>query len=120
VHRTEGTILATMSRSLGSSAGISMVQAALLSQSANAHSNLAGGIDPSAPLIAWAIPNLNASSLAGLNGEITRQGTMIAYDTIFAWMAAGLILLLPIIVFLKRPPTLAAAQAAHEARAAAE
>jgi DHA2 family multidrug resistance protein len=118
VHRTEGTIMATMSRSLGSSAGISMVQAALLSQSANAHSNLAGGIDPSAPLIAWAIPNLNAGSLAGLNGEITRQGTMIAYDTIFAWMAAGLILLLPIIIFLKRPPTMAAAQAAHEAAAA--
>jgi DHA2 family multidrug resistance protein len=120
IHRTEGTIVSTMVRSLGSSAGISAVQAMLLIQSAGGHANLAGGIDPSAPLINWSLPSLmnptTPEGLALLNGEITRQGTMIAYNTIFAWMAAGMILLLPIIVMLKRPPPLPAMGAAQPVR----
>ena len=118
MHRTEGTIVATMSRSLGSSVGISMVQAALVSQSAVGHAALAGGIDPNSPTITWALPALlNPSDPLGaavLNGEITRQGTMIAYNTIFAWMAAGMIFLIPIITILRRPPPLTAPPAAHE------
>ncbi len=41
VHRTEGTIVSTMARSLGSSAGISILQAGLIRQTAMAHQVLA-------------------------------------------------------------------------------
>ena len=40
VHRTEGTIVSTMARSLGSSAGISVLQAMLIRDAAAAHAGL--------------------------------------------------------------------------------
>jgi hypothetical protein len=46
------------------------------------------------------------SGLAVLNGEITRQGAMIAYDVVFAWMALGVLILLPLVAILKPPPPL--------------
>ena len=108
VHRTEGTIVSTMARSIGSSAGISMVQAALMSQGATAHTTLAEHIAPADPMIRWALPGVfdasNPMGLIGLNGELTRQSLMIAYDSVFAWMALGLTLLFPIIFILRRPP----------------
>src|ERR1700676_3401403 len=42
IHRTEGTIVNTMARSLGSSLGISMIIATLTSNTVVAHSVLAG------------------------------------------------------------------------------
>ena len=110
VHRTEGTIVATMARSLGSSLGISVVQAAVIRDSALAHARLAEHIDPTNPVVRWALPSfMNPSTpggLAVLNGEITRQGAMIAYDVVFAWMALGVLVLLPLIAILKPPPPL--------------
>src|SRR5205814_7270207 len=41
VHRTEGTVVSTMMRSLGSSAGISVIQAGIINRSAFAHAALA-------------------------------------------------------------------------------
>ena len=59
-------------------------------------------------MIRWALPGVfdasNPMGLIGLNGELTRQSLMIAYDSIFAWMALGLTLLFPIIFILRRPP----------------
>ena len=121
MHRVEGTIVATMSRTMGSSVGISMVQAAVVTQSGVGHSALAGGIDPSAPLINWALPAfMNPATPAGLealNSEVSRQGAMIAYTTIFAWMAAGMMLLFPIIILLRKPPQMAQAPRPTEAHA---
>ena len=50
-HRTEGTIVNTMARSLGSSLGISMISATLASSSAADHSVLAGHVNCGDPVL---------------------------------------------------------------------
>jgi len=118
VHRTEGTIVATMARSLGSSAGISVLQAMLIRDSAVAHAGLATHITVNDPVLRWSLPRLfdlqSAPGLAALNGEVTRQGAMISYDALFGGMAIGCLLLAPSLLLLKPPPPMPP-QAAHEA-----
>ena len=57
------------------------------------------------------------AGLEALNSEVSRQGAMIAYTTIFAWMAAGMMLLFPIIILLRKPPQMAQAPRPTEAHA---
>jgi DHA2 family multidrug resistance protein len=108
IHRTEGTIVATMARSLGSSLGISVVSAMLIRDAAAAHSGLTEHITVTDPLLRWSLPqffNLNSSGgLAALNREVTRQGTMISYAAVFGAMAIGCLLLAPPLLLLKPPP----------------
>jgi MFS transporter, DHA2 family, multidrug resistance protein len=105
VHRVEGTIVATMARSLGSSVGISVVQAMVIRDAAAAHSNLAGRIDPSSPLLHGLLPKLmdpnTTNGLIILNGEVTRQSSMLGYVNIFAWMALGTCILVPLVLILR-------------------
>ncbi|WP_372782714.1 DHA2 family efflux MFS transporter permease subunit [Phenylobacterium sp.] len=107
VHRTEGTIVSTMARSLGSSAGISVLQAMLIRDAAAAHSGLSEHITVTDPVIRWATPRMfdlqSVTGLAALNGEVTRQGTMISYDALFGSMAIGCLLLAPSLLLLKSP-----------------
>jgi len=108
VHRTEGTIVATMARSLGSSAGISLLEAMLIRDAAVSHSRLAEHVTVTDPVLRWAMPRMfdlqSVPGLAALNGEVTRQGTMISYDALFSGMAIGCLLLAPSLLLLK-PPT---------------
>ena len=108
VHRVEGTIVATMARSLGSSVGISVVQAMVIRDAALAHSELAGRIDPSNPVIRGGLPSLmdpaTFNGLRVLNGEITRQASMIGYVDVFAWMTLATALLIPLILILRPAP----------------
>jgi DHA2 family multidrug resistance protein len=108
LHRTEGTIVATMARSLGSSAGISIVQAMLIRDSALAHARLADHLVGGDPMVRAALPPMmdpsTSTGLQILNGEVTRQGSMISYDNVFSWMALSVILLAPLILILKPAP----------------
>ena len=116
VHRTEGTIVNTMTRSLGSSVGISLIEAALTSQTAQAHSTLANNVNCGDPVFAATLPgvmNPCVNGLAAFNGEVSRQAAMIAYDSIFAWMCLGVLLLLPLLL-LMRPPAQAPAMKLDE------
>ena len=107
-HRVEGTIVSTMARSLGSSVGISVIQAMVLRQSASAHSELGGRIDPSNPVLNSILPKLmdttTVNGLTILNGEITRQSAMIGYVNIFSWMALVTCVLAPVILILRPAP----------------
>jgi DHA2 family multidrug resistance protein len=120
VHRTEGTIVATMARSLGSSLGISMVSAALIRDAAVAHSGLSEHVTVTDPVVRWSLPqffDLHGPGLAFLNGEVTRQGTMISYDAVFAALAIVCLLLAPPLLLLKPAPPLPpdpVAGAAHD------
>jgi len=104
-HRTEGTIVATMARTLGSSAGISIVQAILINNSTLAHERLTERIAVGDPSIAGALPSMldpaTTSGLAILNGEVTRQGAMIGYANVFSWMAVASLLLLPLLLLMR-------------------
>ena len=119
-HRTEGTIVSTMVRSLGSSVGISMLQARLIRQSALAHSALAEHVQTSDPAFRAVTPALlNPETPLGaqlFNGEVTRQAGMIAYDDVFAIIAIMVVVVAPLI-FLLRPPkqiALSPSDMAHE------
>jgi len=117
VHRTEGTIVATMARSLGSSAGISVVQAMLIRDSALAHARLSERIAVNDAVVRSTLPSFMDPTTAGglqvLNGEVTRQGSMVSYDNVFSWMALSIILLLPLIVILKPAPRIPMDREAH-------
>ena len=111
VHRTEGTIVSTMARSLGSSAGISVIQASLISQTAMAHSVLAAHVQPSDPVFRSVTPAfMNPADPLGiqiLNGEVSRQAGMIAYDSVFGYMILMVVFMVPLLL-LVRPPAPAA------------
>ena len=111
VHRTEGTIVSTMARSLGSSAGISVIQAGVISQTAMAHSVLAEHVQPSDPVYASVNPAfMNPADPLGiqiLNGEVSRQAGMIAYDAVFGDMILMVVFMVPLLL-LVRPPAPAA------------
>jgi DHA2 family multidrug resistance protein len=108
VHRTEGTIVNTMLRSLGSSMGISTIEAQLTRTSALAHSRLAEHFTLGDPVVTATLPPaLNPAaggSLAALNGEVTRQAAMLGYDAIFAWMSLGALALMPLMLLMRAPP----------------
>ncbi|HZZ70585.1 MAG TPA: DHA2 family efflux MFS transporter permease subunit [Phenylobacterium sp.] len=116
IHRTEGTIVSTMARSIGSSAGISLLQAMLVRDAATAHAGLTTHITVTDPVLRWALPQVfNLQSVLGLsalNGEITRQGTMISYDALFSGMAIGCLFLAPSLLLLK--PVKAPPPSAHD------
>jgi len=44
------------------------------------------------------------SGLEALNGEVTRQAAMLGYDSIFAWMTLGIVLLVPLLLLMRAPP----------------
>jgi DHA2 family multidrug resistance protein len=116
-HRTEGTIVSTMARSLGSSVGISVVQAALIRDAALGHVRLSERLDSANPVLRSILPSfMNPGSDGGLqvlNGEVTRQGTMLSYEAVFSWMALSIILLIPLILFLKSADPVAGPREAH-------
>ena len=107
MHRTEGTVLSTMCRSLGSSVGISVMQAGLINQTAAAHSVLAAHVQPSDPVFMSVNPSfMNPSDPLGaeiLNGEVTRQAGMIAYNMMFGSMIVVVCFMFPLLLLL-RPP----------------
>jgi DHA2 family multidrug resistance protein len=112
VHRAEGTVASTMFRSLGQSAGISVLQAALINQIAEDHSSLVGHVQMSDPVFAAQTPAmLNPDDPLGiqlLNGEVTRQASMIAYDTVFGALIFLVLLMVPMLVLLRSPAPQAA------------
>jgi len=103
-HRTEGAVFSTMFRTVAGSIGIGLMQAGLTRQNAVSHEALSAKLSTVDPVIGWSLPNAlsgGAGALESLNAEITRQGSMIAYDSLFAWMSLGTLALLPLILLLK-------------------
>jgi DHA2 family multidrug resistance protein len=107
-HRTEGAVFSTMFRTVAGSLGIGLMQAGLVRQNAVSHEALSAHLSPADPVIGWSLSNAlggGVSGLEALNAEITRQGSMLAYDSLFAWMSLGTLALLPLILLLKPAKT---------------
>ena len=107
-YRTDGTAIFSLIRSIGSSVGISMVSTLLAQQTQTNHAELAEHITPfSKPVIdmvGQGVLRLDApGSLAMLNGEITRQASMIGYIDFFTLMTWVTFLSLPLIFLMRRP-----------------
>jgi DHA2 family multidrug resistance protein len=106
-HRTEGTVLSTMARSLGSSVGISVMQAVVISQSAVAHSALSADIQPSSPVFRSVNPAVmnpaDPLGMALLNSEVSRQAAMLAYDWVFGAMILMVMGMIPLLLVIQPP-----------------
>ena len=104
--RHDGTPVFSLLRNIGASVGISIVQALLAVNAAGAHERLSEFISSSNPVLGTLPPALDPSTAAGLellNGEVTRQATLIAYLGDFRVMMAMAIVAIPLLLLMRRP-----------------
>jgi len=103
--RAEATGVYTLMRSLGSSVGISVMEALFTSNAAVVHSTMAGRIDPADPVVRASLGAMfnpaNSSGLQALNAEVTRQASMVAYLDDFKLMMVITIGCLPLLLLMR-------------------
>lgn len=107
-YRTDASSLLNLMRSIGQSAGISMVTVLLARNIQTSHGDLASHItDKSIPALdLGALDKFGALSdmvFAYADGMINKQAAMIAYIDDFYLMASISILVLPLVLLLKKP-----------------
>ena len=120
VHlRPEGSGVFTLIRNLGSSVGISIMNALVVSNTQTMHAAMAGRVIASDATVRAALPPLlDPSTQAGavaLNSEITRQATMVAYVDDFRLMLAITLFCIPMLFFMRTPKRALSAEPLHAA-----
>lgn len=105
--RSEGSAIYNLVRNLGSSVGISIMQGLLVANTQAVHSSLSSQIIASDSVVRSMIPaQFDPSTTVGLvalNGEVTRQATMVAYVDDFKLMLIVTLACIPMLIFM-RPP----------------
>jgi DHA2 family multidrug resistance protein len=110
--RAEGTAIYSLIRNIGSSIGIALVQTLLVRNTQTVHAALTEKITTVNPAL---LDNLaTPEAAAALNGEITRQASMISYVDDF-WLMMILTLCVIPLLLLIRPPSKQAAPAIDHA-----
>ena len=103
--RAEGSAVYTLIRNMGSSVGISIMQALVVANTQTMHASMAAKVIPSDPMVRYAMPpafNLNTEAgLSALNGEITRQATMVAYVDDFRLMLFITLACIPMLLLMR-------------------
>lgn len=108
-HRTEASAIMNLFRSVGSSIGISLVTVALARNTQISHADLASHVtgESGGAIIDFSamerFQQLGEAAMTMVNGEVTRQASMIAFVNdyyIMMWMALAA---LPMLLFLKPP-----------------
>jgi MFS transporter, DHA2 family, multidrug resistance protein len=117
---TQGTAIFSLTRNIGSSVGIAIVEALLVENTQTVHSRLVEQLRPDnpiarAPHMAVPFSLTDPSGIAALNAEATRQAAMVAYIDDFMLMMIIVVVGLPLLLLLRRP-----SRAAGAAPAAAE
>ncbi|MGH7073262.1 MAG: DHA2 family efflux MFS transporter permease subunit [Stellaceae bacterium] len=98
--RAEGTAFFNLMRNIGSSIGISAVQALLTENTQVVHATLAKHISPFNHLL-YNFDLHSTRTLEMLNGEITRQAAMVAYLDDFKAMLILSLAVIPFLFFMK-------------------
>ena len=103
--RAQGTAMYSLIRNIGSSVGIALVQTLLVRNTQIAHESLVGQINTAIPEDGWTalFKTDPGGALAVLNGEVTRQASMIAYLDDYKLMLILTVLVIPMILLI-RPP----------------
>jgi DHA2 family multidrug resistance protein len=105
--RPEGSAVYTLVRNMGSSVGISIMNALVVANTQTMHASLAAKVDPSSPVLHAALPRMfnpaTAAGIASLNGEITRQASMVAYVDDFRLMFIITIACMPMLLLMRKP-----------------
>jgi DHA2 family multidrug resistance protein len=105
--RNEGAAFFSLSRNLGSSIGISIVETLLTRNTQIAHSQLAEHVSPFNAVMRAQAPSgaLSAHGLAAMNGQVTQQAAMIAYLDNFKLMFLLCLAAIPMVVFMRKGGT---------------
>ena len=105
--RPEGSSVYTLVRNLGSSVGISIMNALLVANIQTMHESLAGKIIPSDAVVRANLPRMldpsTAAGITSLNAEITRQASMVAYVDNFRLMFVITIACMPMLLLMRKP-----------------
>jgi DHA2 family multidrug resistance protein len=104
--RAEGTALYSLVRNIGSSIGIALVQALLIRNTQTVHASLATHVTNTNPALADPAGVYSMASEAGaamINGEISRQASMIAYVNDYWLMMLMTLAVIPLLLLI-RPP----------------
>ena len=117
--RTQGTALFSLVRNLGSSIGISLVIFLLGRNTQIMHAELSAHVIPfnDALQVGNVVRIWSLASVAGraaLNGEITRQATIIAFNNDFKLMMVVAMVAMPLVFLLRRAKTQGKAEAILE------
>ena len=107
-HRTDGSSLLNLLRSLGASVGISVVTTLLGSNTQTSHEDLAAHVTNSSvglldPSTSDRFGAMGDTAMAMINAEINRQAAMVAYIDDF-WLMMWVTALSVPLVLLLRPP----------------
>jgi DHA2 family multidrug resistance protein len=96
--RNEGTAIFNLSRNIGSSIGISVVETLLTRNTQIVHSALAEHVTP----YMSGQPQPTGSALAALNALVTKQAAMIAYNNDFQLMLFLCLAAAPLVILLRK------------------
>ncbi len=107
-ERAEGAGLFSLSRNIGSSVGISIVNALLVQNTQANHAAIVPSVNAvnrgfENPLIAQAWNPLTAAGRAALDAVITRQAQIIAYIDDYKLLMIAALAVIPLLVVFKRP-----------------
>jgi DHA2 family multidrug resistance protein len=116
--RAEGTAIFSLVRNIGSSIGIALVQTLLTRNTQIAHASLGAHVNYANPALQDAgvasIYNLTSGAgMTALNGEITRQASMIAFVDDYWLMMLLTFAVIPLLVLVRKPKHAAAAAPAE-------
>ena len=116
--RPAGTAIFSLTRNIGSSIGISLVQTILVRNTAEVHAGLVEHITHANP--AWNNPAVTSAydvtrpaGAAALDALITQQSSMLAYVNDFRLMLYLTLAVIPFLVFVRTPRRARPADAAH-------
>ena len=105
--RSEGTSVYTLVRNLGSSVGISVMEALDVQQSSVAHADMAAHVQPGSPVFNAGIPAAmspsTSSGLEALNSMITQQAAMVGLIDVFKLMLLLTIGVAPLLLLMRKP-----------------
>jgi len=105
--RPEGSSVYTLVRNLGSSVGISIMNALVVANTQTMHGSLAAKLVPSDSVVRAQLPRMFDPSTAGgitaLNNEVTRQASMVAYVDDFRLMFVITIACMPMLLLMRKP-----------------
>lgn len=105
-YSNEAAAMSALTRYIGSSTGIALLQALTTRNEAAVHSRLVESIRPDSPVMSWAMPDFDPTlpeSVGRLVHEVARQSLMVSYiDSYWALSIVGLIAA-PCVWFLKAP-----------------
>lgn len=108
-HRTDGASLLNLFRSIGASAGISVVTTVLARNLQTSHADLGAHITSSSlpsvdPSMVTRYGPLGDAAMIMVDAEINRQALFIAYLDDFKLMAIVTAVAIPLVMLLRRPP----------------